>query len=238
MGEQVNICCLTQYLFVVILLFAMIDVYFQGQACFKIKGKSTSIVVDPYASDFVGLSPLKLEADIVCISHEHKDHNEPSAVKKGGEGEPFVISGPGEYEIAGVNIVGVSSFHDEKEGTERGKNVIYQITIDEVNFVHLGDLGQKKLTQAQLEEINCDVLFIPVGGVYTIEAKDAPDIISELEPKIIIPMHYKLPGLKFELAPVDDFLAVMGKKVDAVAKLSISKERLPEEPEIVVLSKQ
>jgi len=101
-------------------------------------------------------------------------------------------------------------------------------------------LGQKKLTQEQIEELSvCDVLMIPVGGVYTIEAKDAPDIIAQLEPKIIIPMHYKIANLKFDLAPVDNFLKVMGKeKVEVAQKLSVSQERLPEEPEVVVLERQ
>lgn len=216
----------------------MIDINFYGQACFRLKGKSSSLVFDPYSSFFTGLFPLKLEAGIVCVTHSHEDHNDISVVKS-PEGEPFIISGPGEYEIGGVNIVGISSFHDDKEGAERGKNVIYQVTMDDVNFVHLGDLGQRKLTQSQVEEISgCDVLMIPVGGVFTIEAKDAPDIIAQLEPRIIIPMHYKLDGLKFPLAGVDNFLATMGKeKPELQSKLSVSKERLPQETEIVVLEK-
>ena len=219
----------------------MVDIWFYGQACFKVKGKNVSIVFDPYNTDFVGLSVLKVDADIVCVSHDHKDHNEAGLVKGTQEGiEPFVISGPGEYEKLGVNVVGVASFHDEKQGAERGNNTIYVATVDEVNIVHLGDLGQKKLTQDQVEQLSsCDVLLIPVGGVYTIEAKDAPDLIAQLEPKIIIPMHYKLPGLKFELAEVSEFFTVMGKeKPEAQSKLSISLDKLPEEPEIVLLEKQ
>lgn len=216
----------------------MIDIWWLGQACFKVKGKSASIVFDPYDGNFVGLSPLKLSADIVCVTHDHKDHNNATVVSAAQEGKsPFVISGPGEYEISGVNVVGVSSFHDDKEGAERGKNTIYLATVDDVNFVHLGDLGQKKLTREQVEIISaCDVLFIPVGSVFTISGGDAPDIISEIEPKIIIPMHYKIPGLKAELEDVSVFLTAMGKdKVEPVSKLSVSKEKLPEEPEIVVL---
>lgn len=219
----------------------MVDIWFYGQACIKVKGKNASVVFDPYSSAFVGLPSLKIDADIVCITHEHEDHNNAAEVKGTEEGnKPFVISGPGEYERLGVNIVGVQSFHDDKEGTERGKNTIYMVTIDEVNIVHLGDLGQKKLTQEQVEELSmCDVLFIPTGGVYTIEAKDAPDIISQLEPKIIVPMHYKLEGLKFELAPLSAFLSTMGKEsMEKLSKLSISKDKLPEEPEVVVLEVQ
>lgn len=200
-----------------------------------------TIVFDPYDSEFTGLAPLKIAADIVCVSHEHKDHNNAGAVSGLLEdgSRPFVISGPGEYEISGVNIVGIPSFHDDKEGAERGKNTIYSATIDEVNVVHLGDLGQKKLNQEQAEELSsCDVLFIPVGSVYTISGKDASDIIAQIEPKIIVPIHYKLPGLKFDLDGPETFLSTMGKEnLEPAQKLSVSRERLPEEPEVVLLAK-
>ncbi|MCR4324357.1 MAG: MBL fold metallo-hydrolase [Candidatus Curtissbacteria bacterium] len=219
----------------------MVDVWFHGQACVRLKGKNATVVFDPYDSEFTGLPPLKLASDIVCITHDHKDHNNVDAVVPAtDELKPFVIYGPGEYEIRSVNIVGVPSYHDDKQGAERGKNTIYHATLDEVNFVHLGDLGQKKLTQEQVEELStCDVLFIPVGGVYTISAKDAPDIIAQIEPKVVIPIHYKLPGLKFDLEPLDAFLQAMGKeKQEPAQKFSISREKLPEEPEVVILEKQ
>lgn len=219
----------------------MTDVYFHGQACVRIKGKNAVVVFDPYDADFTGLSALKVSGDIVCVSHDHKDHNNVSAVSQTEDGKsPFVISGPGEYEISGVNIVGISSFHDDKGGVDRGKNTIYCATIDEMTFVHLGDLGQKKLTEGQIEELSaCDVLFIPVGGVYTISGKEAADIVAEIGPKIVVPIHYKLPSLKFELEGVETFLSTIGKEgLEAVPKLSVSKERLPEEPEVVLLQKQ
>lgn len=218
----------------------MVDIWWYGQACFRIKGKSASVVVDPYDPGFTGLSKLKVEGEVVCVTHTHQDHNNVGAVKTPEGKEPFVISGPGEYETMGVNIVGVSSFHDDKDGAERGKNTIYNISIDEFNIVHLGDLGQKSLSQPQLEKLsNCDILLIPVGGVFTISGKDAPDIIAELEPKIIVPMHYKVDGLKFPLEDVGVFLTAMGKeKITAQPKLSVSRERLPEETEVFLLEKQ
>lgn len=214
----------------------MVDIYWYGQACFKVKGKNTSVIVDPFSGEFTGLKEPKLDGDIVCVSHQHEDHNNVGVVKGTGEEKPFIISGPGEYEINGVNIIGISSFHDDKEGAERGKNTIYQITIDEVNVVHLGDIGQKQLKQQQVEALSCDVLLIPVGGVFTIDAKEAPDIIAQLEPKIILPMHYKVGSLKFDLAPIDDFLKSMGKEnSEKMAKFSVSRDKLPDEPQVVVL---
>lgn len=216
----------------------MVDIWYFGQSCFKVKGKNASLVFDPFNSEFTGLSLPKLEANIVCVTHDHKDHNNVQAVQGIDEAVPFVISGPGEYEILGVNIVGIASFHDDGQGASRGKNVIYQVTIDDINIVHLGDLGQKKLTQDQAEELSCDILLIPVGGGYTIGSKDVPDIIAQLEPKIIIPMHYKIEGLKFDLEPLSKFLSAMGKEqTETQGKLAISKDRLPQEAEILVLAK-
>ena len=147
----------------------MVDITWHGQACFKIKGRAASVVFHPYDAHFPGLKPLKLEADMVCVTHDHKDHNNTNAVKTTEGQEPFVIAGPGEYEKSGVNIVGVSSFHDNSQGQERGKNTIYNITCDEVNVVHLGDLGQKKLSQEQVETLSsCDVLLIPTTATFTI----------------------------------------------------------------------
>lgn len=214
----------------------MVDIYWYGQACFKIKSKNTSVILDPFSGTFTGLKEPKLDADIVCVTHGHEDHNNSSVVKGTGENAPFLIAGPGEYEIGGVNIVGVSSFHDDSEGKERGKNTIYQITIEDVNVVHLGDLGQRELKQAQVEALSCDILLIPTGGVYTINGKEAPAIIAQLEPKIVIPMHYKVGTLKFDLEPVEEFLKAMGKEnVERLPKLSISRDKLPDESQIAVL---
>jgi L-ascorbate metabolism protein UlaG (beta-lactamase superfamily) len=212
------------------------DILYYGQACFKIKGKTASIIVDPFDPETVGLKlPKDMEAQIVAKTHDHKDHNNLKTVT----GEPIEVTGPGEYEIKGVAIVGISTFHDNSNGSERGKNTVYNFQIEGLNIVHLGDLGQDQLTQDQLEEIgSCDILMIPVGGTYTIDSKKATEIVSQLEPRIIIPMHYGVDGLKFPLDPVDNFLKEMGvENAEPQPKLTITKDKLPDEPQTIVLNK-
>ena len=217
-----------------LLLFLSMEITWYGQAAFKLKGKSATLFTDPYEATFTGLTPLKVEADIVTVSHSHADHNAFAVI----ETSPFIINGPGEYDLKGVNVVGVSTFHDEKEGKLRGKNTIYNINIDDVQVTHLGDIGHP-LTNQQLEELGAvDVLLIPVGGVYTIEADSAAKIVAQIEPKIVIPMHYKIEGLKFPLESVSKFLKEMGKEESqAQNKLVVTSEKLPEELLVVLLEK-
>lgn len=211
------------------------DIVWFGQACFKLKGKEASAVIDPYDSEFTGLKlPKDLEANLSLKTHDHQDHSNLAAVS----GEEVQISGPGEYEVKGISVVGVSTFHDKTEGSERGKNVVYNIEVDGLNIVHLGDLGHTLSEEQVLEIGTTDVLLIPVGGTYTIDAKDAAEVVAQLEPKIIIPMHYALPDLKFPLEGVDGFLKEMGaENITPVNKLTITKEKLPEEPQVVLLNK-
>lgn len=208
------------------------DITWLGQACFRIKGKNATVVTDPYSDSFTGLKLPLTEADVVTVSHDHEDHNFTSAIK----GDPFVLKGPGEYEVKGVNIVGVDSFHDDKQGSERGRNTVFNLEVDGVRIAHLGDLGHT-LTNEQLEDLgDVDILLIPVGSVYTIDAALAAKISSSIEPKVIIPMHYKIEGLKAPLEGVEKFLKEMGKEdITPAPKLTITKEKLPEEPTIVLL---
>lgn len=216
------------------------DICWLGQACFKLKGKNATVVIDPFDPDFTGLKlPKGLSADVVLVSHGHEDHNNAGAVLTPQGEKPMVFDRAGEYEIARVVITGINSFHDDSNGSQRGTNTIFHLMFDNLDIVHLGDLGQAKLTEEQVAQLGqTDILLVPVGGIYTIAAKGASDIVAQLEPKIIIPMHYKIEGLKFDLEGVDGFLKEMGAE-NAVPqqKLSISKERLPEEPMVVVLSK-
>ena len=211
------------------------DINYLGHAAFKIKGKNASLVVDPY-DEKVGPKFPKAEADVVAITHDHFDHNAVDKVS----GEPFVISGPGEYEIRGIEVVGVASFHDNKQGVERGQNTIYNFRVDKINICHLGDLGQSSLTDQQVQEIgNVDILLLPVGGYFTIDASEANKIAAQLEPKIIIPMHFKdIDTTIEELAGVDKFLKEIGKEnLEEVNKLTITPDKLPEETQVILLQK-
>ena len=216
------------------------NIIWHGHSCFEItttrnKKERVSIIIDPFSKE-VGLRVPKLQGDIVLVTHQHYDHNNIKAVS----GDPFIIEEPGEYEIKDVFIQGIFSWHDSKEGKERGPNTIYTIdTPEEIKICHLGDFGQKELKEEQLEKIGeVDILMIPVGGVYTISAKEAIKIMAQLEPKITIPMHYQLPKLKVKLNSVDQFLKALGiKKLPPIKKLSIKKTDLsPEEAKVILLS--
>jgi L-ascorbate metabolism protein UlaG (beta-lactamase superfamily) len=214
------------------------DITSLGHASFKIRGKQATVVTDPYTSDMVGLKfPRLVTADIVTVSHDHEDHN---AVDDVGE-TPFIVHAPGEYEVKGVSILGVATFHDEEKGAKRGRNTMYRIEVDGVSIVHAGDLGHT-LSPEEVEKLNgVDILLIPVGGVYTIDAVQATKIVRDIEPAIVIPMHYLRDGMNKkefgELSPVSAFLTHIGKEdVTPQDKLTISKDKLPEEMQVVVLS--
>lgn len=218
---------------------SMAKISFAGQSCFAIsvsnsKDHSADIVIDPF-DESTGLKAPNFSADIALVTHNHHDHNNVKALK----GEPFVINGPGEYEVKEVFIKGIPSFHDDEDGKKRGQNTIYTIEAEDMRFCHLGDLGQKQLSDEQLDKIGqVDVLMVPVGGTYTIDSSEASKVISQIEPKIVIPMHYDLPKLKIKVDGVDKFLKTMGKpSTQPVDKLAVKPSTLPKEGamEIVVL---
>lgn len=208
----------------------------QGHSCFKIQDKigpeGVAVVTDPFNKE-TGLKIPNFEADIITVSHDHKDHNNVGALR----GNPFVISCAGEYDFKGVLIEGIDSYHDEKKGEARGGNIVYRIEIDDISVAHLGDLGEV-LDNSQIEKLaGTDVLLIPVGGKYTLDAKKAVEVISQIEPRIIIPMHYQTDGLKIDLDSVDKFIKEIGLTPTYEEKLKISKKDLPQEDmELVILS--
>lgn len=208
-----------------------------GQSAFKLQDKISSdgitVVTDPYGKE-TGLKMPSFEADIVTVSHNHPDHNNVEALR----GTPFIIDCAGEYDTKGILIEGIDSYHDEEEGKLRGGNIIYRIEIDDISIVHLGDLGHV-LSNEQLEKlVGTDILMIPVGGKSTLDAKKAVEVISQIEPRIVIPMHYKVDGLAYEdFDPIEKFIKELGIEPSREEKLKISKKDLPqEEMELVILS--
>lgn len=215
------------------------NIIWHGQSCFQIfstqnKNNHISIVIDPF-DNTTGLRVPKLQADIVLVSHDHYDHNNVKAVS----GDYLTIDTPGEYDVKTSFIQGIPSFHDNSQGAERGNNTIYTIKAEEIKLCHLGDLGQKELSSEQLDKIgDVDILMIPIGGIYTINGEQAAKIIAQIEPKIIIPMHYQIPKLKIKLDKIDKFLKGLNiKKLETLPKLSIRKKDISsEEVKIIVLN--
>jgi len=214
-------------------------VTYHGHSTFKLKGKLGSVVTDPYHAE-IGLQLPTLSADIVTVSHDHEDHN---AVEQVGttsrRTRPFLIKKPGEYEIGGISVFGVPTFHDDSNGSERGSNTVFTILLDELRICHLGDLGHE-LTATQLEAIgSVDVLLCPVGGVFTLDPKQAVKVIRSLEPSIVIPMHFRTPAhdptVFAELATREEFTTEYGSEVTPVDKLDLSRVSLPEETELALL---
>ena len=183
------------------------------------------LTIDPYGKE-IGLTPPRFKTDMVLMTHEHMDHNNVSSIP----GEPFVVRGPGDYEIKEVAITGIPTFHDKSQGKERGRNTVYVIEMEEMRLVHLGDFGESEIRPETLEAIGeVDILFIPVGGTYTIDAETAAEVVAAIEPKIVIPMHYAIPGLKVKLDGASDFLKEMGVKTQsAEERLTIKKKVLSE----------
>lgn len=208
-----------------------------GHSCFKLQDKvgadGVVVVTDPFDPEMVGFKMPSFEADIVTISHDHKDHNNLKALRK----NPFVVRAAGEYEVGGVFIEGIDSYHDSKEGAEYGDNIIYRLEVDDISITHLGDLGTT-LDTKQLEKLEgTDILLVPVGGLYTLDAAKAVEVINQIEPRIVIPMHYQLPGGKIKLDSLDKFIKELGLKPTNEEKLKISKKELPaEDMELVILS--
>lgn len=200
----------------------------------KIK-KEIKIYFDPYSQEIGIDPPEKLEADIVFSSHRHFDHSNLKLFKEIG----LAITNAGEYSVKGLDIKGIPSFHDANEGKDKGMNIIYTLEAEKIRVAHLGDLGQI-LTDEQLKKIDgVDVLFVPVGGPYSLSGKEAVKVVKQIEPKIVIPMHYQIPGIKLDLKGVDDFLKEMGAgEIEPIRKLSLKSSLIEgKEMEVVVMER-
>jgi L-ascorbate metabolism protein UlaG (beta-lactamase superfamily) len=208
------------------------EITWLGHSCFLIRGKEKTIITDPFHPD-LGYRLGEPEADIVTVSHFHPGHSYIEGVAN----EPKQIKSPGEYEIGGTFITGVATFHDDKKGELKGKNTIYVIEMDGITLCHLGDLGHP-LSPHLVEELgDVDILFLPVGEVTTIPVDTAVEIVRQLEPPIVIPMHYKTEAFTGNLSLVDKFLDKMRiRELEAKPKLSITSSSLPATTQTIVLN--
>lgn len=208
-----------------------------GLSCFKVTSGERVIAFDPPSKKSKLKSPY-FQTDIVLVSHDHDDHSGKD-VLHGKEAErPFVIDGPGEYEYKDISAIGIPSFHDTNEGKKEGLNTIYQVKFEDIVLLHLGDFGEKMFRndiKEKLDEI--DVLFLPIGGGTVLDAENAAKIASEIEPRIIIPMHYDTlaPAKKKEV--MKTFFDEMGiREIKPEDKFTFKKKDLPiDETRVVVL---
>ena len=195
-------------------------IQYYGHSCFKLTTKpagrgngDVNVFFDPFDKT-IGLRPPQGSADLVLVSHQHHDHNNVEAIK----GEPQVIDIPGEYSVKGINIIGLPTYHDDKNGAERGQNTAYILESEDMRVCHLGDLGTE-LTEKQYDTVSgVDILMIPVGGKYTIDGEKAAKIVKKIEPKIVIPIHFKTKGLTVDIGDEKEFCDEIG---------NCPKERLP-----------
>jgi L-ascorbate metabolism protein UlaG (beta-lactamase superfamily) len=218
------------------------DISYLGHSAFKLRGKDASVVTDPFDKKMVGFAMPQVSADVVTVSHNHPDHNAVSQVSgTARRKEPYVITAPGEYEASGIGVFGWGSVHDASGGSERGKNTIYSIIVDGVRTVHLGDLGEV-VSDAQIDGLGAvDVLLLPVGGVFTIDSKQAMSVIEKLAPSIVIPMHYKTDehGPEFSaMSGVEEFLQAMGiSELEPQDKFKVTADSLPEQTTVVLMKR-
>ncbi|NPA74706.1 MAG: MBL fold metallo-hydrolase [Euryarchaeota archaeon] len=204
-----------------------------GHSCFEIV-TGMRIVVDPHNGRAIGIKPPKLRADVVLVTHDHFDHNAVHMVS----GKPDLIKNPGRYQFDGVTILGIGAYHDAVQGAKRGKITMFKILAEGISVLHAGDLGTVPDNEL-LEKIgSVDVLMLPVGGKYTIDAKEAYETAQTVGAKVVIPMHYRLPGLSLAIGPVDDFLALYpeDRVLHVGNEIEISRAELPKEQEVWVFT--
>lgn len=205
------------------------EIRWLGHACFLCEGSGLRLLTDPFGKE-VGYKLPQEAVDVVTVSHDHYDHNAVHLLP----GSPQVIREAGIHRAKGIEIRGIEVFHDEARGAKRGKNIIFTWEMDGVRLCHLGDLGHVLDQEAVAALADVDLLMIPVGGVYTIDAAAAARVVEQLKPRLVLPMHYKTPSLSFELAPVDDF----ARRYDRVRRekaLRLDRDSLPQQMEVVIL---
>jgi L-ascorbate metabolism protein UlaG (beta-lactamase superfamily) len=207
------------------------EITWYGHSCFRLSDRGVVAVTDPFGEHLAYERP-RIRADVVTLSHDHDGHSN----QIGFRGGPKFLYGPGEYEVKGVFITGIATYHDARSGSARGPNTVFLFEFGDLAICHLGDLGHVP-TQAQIEALSdVDVLLIPVGGLHTLDASTASEVISLIEPRVVIPMHYKTPQEKARLNTVDKFLKEMGLKASPpLPELKVLKSSLPPETQVVLL---
>ena len=215
------------------------EITWYGHSCFRLTERNmATVVTDPYDNKSIGYSALKLKSDIVTVSHDAPGHNNTDAVK----GVSHVIDGAGEFEIGGVFVTGVSS--DGGSGKKKGRdasarNTIYVFDYEGITVAHLGDLKQTP-TQSEIESLGTiNLALVPVGGGGGLNAAKAAEVISLIEPNLVIPMHYSTPAVKLSLDSLNKFLKEMGlSKVESQPSLKVTRSGLPDETRVIVLEYQ
>ncbi|MCG9969395.1 MBL fold metallo-hydrolase [Pelotomaculum terephthalicicum JT] len=203
----------------------------KGHASFLlVSSQGVRVLTDPF-DEYVGYPLPNVEVDVATVSHQHGDHNFTASLP----GKPVIVEGAGEHEAAGIVIKGVATYHDPEQGKKRGENTVFVIQLDGLNICHLGDLGHL-LTSKQVSDIGqVDVLLIPVGGFFTIDAKQAYEVVKQLRPALVLPMHYKLDErVTLPIEPVDEFHGLF-PKVERKTVLDVDKSSLPGKTEVVLL---
>lgn len=208
------------------------QIKYLGHSCFLLtSNQGVRVLTDPF-NEKVGYRLPEESADIVTTSHNHYDHGYTGAVK----GDFHTINTPGSHHVKGMEITGVSTFHDEAGGSKRGKNVIFKFDMDGIKVCHCGDLGHL-LNEGQVKEVGeVDVLLVPVGGVYTVDAEGARQVVKQLKSRVTIPMHYKTKALSFDLESVDAFLGLMGDyRILGSNALEVNKTGLENFGDVIVM---
>jgi len=208
-----------------------VEITWLGHSCFRLKGRDSTIVTDPFGKE-LGYPLPKLAPDVVTISHDEPNHAALAVLA----GMPKTVDGPGEYEIAGVMIQGVATRGGQQKAAGASRNTAYSIRIDDLVVCHLGDLGST-LTAEQVEALkDPDVLLVPVGGHCTINAAEAAEVIAQLEPRIVVPMHYRTPAVNLPLESLDRFCSEMAvTEAQPQPRLVVNRSNIPEETTVVVL---
>jgi L-ascorbate metabolism protein UlaG (beta-lactamase superfamily) len=213
----------------------MITIVWHGHSCFEIATEKVTVVTDPHDGSSIGIQPPHVKADIILVSHDHYDHNKVKAVEK----DTSTVVRDGNITIGDIAFTSHTTFHDKKEGKKRGSNKIFSFVIEEITFCHLGDLGHHLDDELLTALGNIDVLFVPVGGVFTVNSEEATKLVKKIMPKVVIPMHYRVGGLSLPIERVDEFLEQIRKTYEirhVANEIEIDQEDLPDGHEVWVFT--